>query len=42
VYVEGRLKSRSWETKDGVSKNAVEVVANTVQFLDRKEKEEDE
>ena len=42
VYVEGRLKSRSWETKDGVPKNAVEVVANTVQFLDRKEKGEDE
>ena len=42
VYVEGRLKSRSWETDEGAPKRALEVVANTVQFLDRKEKEGDE
>ena len=32
VAVEGRLRSRSWED-DGKRRNAVEVVANRVQFL---------
>ena len=35
VYVEGRLQTRQWQDKDGATKYTTEVVANTVQFLDR-------
>ena len=33
VFVEGRLQSRSWETEDGQKRSAVDVVADSVQFL---------
>ena len=33
VFVEGRLRSRSWETKEGQKRNTIEVIANNVQFL---------
>ncbi len=33
VAVDGRLRSRSWEDADGKRRSAVEVVANSVQFL---------
>jgi len=33
VFVEGRLRSRSWETQDGQKRSTIEVVANNVQFL---------
>ncbi|MBL7157200.1 MAG: single-stranded DNA-binding protein [Candidatus Omnitrophica bacterium] len=33
VFVEGRLRSRSWETQDGQKRSAIEVVANNVQFM---------
>ncbi|MFO7564142.1 MAG: single-stranded DNA-binding protein [Enhygromyxa sp.] len=33
VYVEGRLRTRSYEDKDGVKKYATEIIADTVQFL---------
>ncbi len=33
VFVEGRLQSRSWETEDGQKRNALDVVASSVQFL---------
>jgi len=33
VFVEGRLRSRSWEGADGQKRNTTEVVANNVQFL---------
>ena len=33
VYVEGRLKSRSWESKDGQKRTALEVQAQRIQFL---------
>ena len=33
VFVEGRLRSRSWETQDGQKRNTIEVIANNVQFL---------
>jgi len=37
VYVEGRLQQDSWEDKtDGTKKSKLKVVAQTVQFLDRK------
>lgn len=35
VYVEGRLQTRSWDDKDGNKRYTTEVVATTVQFLDR-------
>ena len=33
VFVEGRLRSRTWEAQDGKKRSAIEVVANNVQFL---------
>ena len=33
VFVEGRLQSRDWETQEGQKRNAVEVVADNIQFL---------
>jgi single-strand DNA-binding protein len=33
VLVEGRLKSRSWEDQTGQKRSALEVIANTVQFI---------
>ncbi len=35
VVVEGRLRSRSWETEAGQKRTAVEVVAFRVQFLEK-------
>jgi single-strand DNA-binding protein len=35
VYVEGRLQTRSWDTPEGEKRYMTEVVAETVQFLDR-------
>ncbi|MGN6586512.1 MAG: single-stranded DNA-binding protein [Solirubrobacterales bacterium] len=33
VAIEGRLDWREWEAKDGSKRQAVQIVANTVQFL---------
>lgn len=33
VYVEGRLKTRSYDDKDGVKRYATDIIADTVQFL---------
>ncbi|MFH1791134.1 MAG: single-stranded DNA-binding protein [Candidatus Omnitrophota bacterium] len=33
VFVEGRLRTRSWKTPDGQARSAMEVVAQSVQFL---------
>ncbi len=35
VYVEGRLRTRSWDGPDGQKRYRTEVVAHTVLFLDR-------
>jgi len=35
VLIEGRLRSRSWNTQDGEKRNVVEVVATRVQILDK-------
>ena len=35
VYVEGSLRTRSWEGQDGQKHSRVEVIANRVLFLDR-------
>ena len=33
VFVEGRLRTRSWRTPDGQNRSTIEVIANNVQFL---------
>lgn len=33
VYVEGRLRTRSWEDKDGNTRYTTEIVAQDIQFL---------
>lgn len=33
VYVEGRLQTRKYEDKEGVTKYATDIIAETVQFL---------
>ena len=33
VYVEGRLRTRSWEGQDGVTRYVTEVIAQEVRFL---------
>lgn len=33
VYVEGRIKTRSWDDKDGTKRYSTEVVAERVKFL---------
>lgn len=35
VYVEGSLRTRAWEGRDGQKRLSVEVIANRVLFLDR-------
>lgn len=35
VYVEGRLRTHSWEGQDGQKRSRNEIVANRVSFLDR-------
>jgi single-strand DNA-binding protein len=35
VYVEGRLRTRSWDTPDGQKRYRTEVIADRVLFLDR-------
>ncbi|MCK9230509.1 MAG: single-stranded DNA-binding protein [Syntrophales bacterium] len=36
VYIEGRIQTRSWDDKDGNKRYTTEVVASTMQMLDRK------
>jgi len=40
VYLEGRLKTEKYEDKEGETKYYTKVVALTLQFLDKKEKDE--
>ncbi len=35
IALEGRLRTRSWQTSDGQNRSKVEVEATNVQFLDR-------
>ena len=37
VYVEGKLSTRKWQDKNGQDRYSVEIRADRVQFLDRKE-----
>jgi len=41
VFIEGRLNFQQWE-KDGQKRSKLEVVANNVQFLDQKNKSENQ
>jgi single-strand DNA-binding protein len=36
VYVEGRLKSRNWDDKDGVRRSATEIVGENLIMLDKR------
>lgn len=36
VYLEGRLKPRSWEDKDGKKRYAVDIIPSIVKFMDKK------
>jgi single-strand DNA-binding protein len=43
VFIEGRLQYRTWDDEaTGTKKSVLEVVADRVQFLDKKKKEEGE
>jgi single-strand DNA-binding protein len=37
VYIEGKLKTRTWEDKAGVKKSATEIIAEHLIMLDKKE-----
>ncbi len=41
VLVEGRLQIRSYETNDGQKRRVAEVIAQTIEFLERKQPTED-
>ena len=36
IYLEGRLRTRKWQDKEGNDRYTTEVVARTFQFLDKK------
>ncbi len=36
IYVEGRLRSRQWQTEDGTQKNTVEIIVTEFTFLSTK------
>lgn len=39
LYVEGRIKSRSWEDKDGVKKYTTEIVGENITILSKRSEE---
>jgi single-strand DNA-binding protein len=41
VLIDGNLRSRQWETRQGDKRSAIEVVARRIQFLDLPPKEEE-
>ena len=36
VYVEGRLRTRSWEDKDGVTRYTTEIICDSLEMLGKK------
>jgi len=36
IYIEGKIKTRSWDDKDGVKKYRTEIVGNTMTLLGKK------
>ena len=41
VYVEGRIQTRQWEDQQGQKRSTVELVANQVTSLERRDRDED-
>lgn len=37
VYVEGKIRTRSWDDKDGIKRYVTEIIAESVQMLGKKE-----
>ena len=37
IYVEGKLRSRQWQDKDGVNRYTTEIVADTLQMIGKKD-----
>lgn len=42
VFVEGKLKTSSWEDDKGVKRYSTDILASNVQFLSKKEKTQDD
>ena len=42
IYVEGRIKSRQWQTEEGVTKNAIEIQVTEFTFLSTKKNTDDQ
>ena len=40
LYVEGKLRTRSWDDRDGNKRYVTEVLVNGIQFLEKKEQQE--
>jgi len=40
VYVEGRIQTRQWEGQDGQKRYTTELVANTIQTLERRQRDD--
>lgn len=40
LYVEGKLRTRSWDDQNGNKRYVTEVLVNSIQFLERKEQAE--
>ena len=36
VYIEGKLKTRKWDDKQGITRYSTEIVADVMQMLDKK------
>lgn len=41
VLIEGKLQQRRWESQDGTKRNKVEIIAQSVIFLNKGEKKDD-
>ena len=39
VYIEGRLKTRSWEDKDGQTRYTTEIICDSLEMLGKKSSE---
>ena len=37
LYIEGKLRTRTWDDQNGVKKSITEIVADSVQLLDKKQ-----
>jgi single-strand DNA-binding protein len=42
VYIEGRLKTRKWQDKDGADRYTTEIIADSMQFIGGKDSETQE